>query len=133
MELTLALLCEDANDRQDGRFDVVGVFNELSAPGFPAMQDRMTALFVMEWSVDEAGTQAFRADLVGADGRRIVTIEGETEVPHRSPERPAAQTRLALPLEQIVFPRPGRYHFDLIAGGDVHRACSLFVSERPEG
>lgn len=130
MELTLALLCEEARDRPDGRFDVLGIFNELSAPGFPAIQDRMTALFVMEWAADEAGTQAFRADLIGADGRRIVTIEGETEVPHRAPGRPAAQTRLALPLEQVVFPGPGRYRFDLVAGGDVHRACSLHLSER---
>lgn len=133
MELTLGLLCEEASDRPDGKFDVLGIFNELSAPGFPAVQDRMTALFVMEWAADEAGTQEFRADLTAATGQRIVTIEGSTEVPPREPGRPPAQTRLALPLEQIVFPHPGRYDFDIVAGGDVHRACSLFVGERPEG
>jgi hypothetical protein len=132
MELKLALLCEEARDRQDGRFDVTGVFNELSAPGFPAIQARMTALFIMEWAADEAGTQEFRADLASAEGRRVLTIEGETEVPGRAPGRPPAQTRLVLPLEEIVFPGPGRYHFDLVAGGDVHRACTLFLTERPE-
>jgi hypothetical protein len=133
MELTLGLLCEEARDRPDGKFDVIGVFNELSAPGFPAVQDRMTALFVLEWAAEEAGTQEFRAELTAASGQRIVTIDGTTEVPPRDRDRPAAQTRLALPLEQIVFPNAGRYHFDVVAGGDVHRACSLFVSERPEG
>lgn len=132
MELTLALIAEEVRDRPDGRFDVLGVFKELSAPGFPAVQERMTALFIMEWGVGEAGTQEFRADLTAASGQRIVTIEGETEVPHRDAGMPAAQTRLALPLEQIVFPHAGRYHFDIVAGGDVHRACSLFVGEQPE-
>lgn len=132
MELKLALLCEEARDRPDGRFDVTGVFNELTAPGFPAVQHRMTALFIMEWAADEAGTQEFQADLASAEGERVLTIEGATEVPGRPAGRAAAQTRLVLPLEQIIFPRPGRYHFDLVAGGDVHRACSLFLSERPE-
>lgn len=130
MELTLALLCEEARDRADGRFDILGVFTELSAPGFPAVQDRMTAFFIMQWDADEAGTQAFRADLTAADGTRVVTIEGETEVPVRQPGSSAAQTRLALPLEKIVFPQRGPYHFDLVAGGNVHRACSLFLGER---
>jgi hypothetical protein len=130
MKLTLALLCEEARDRPEGRFDIVGVFTELTAPGFPAVQDRMTAFFIMEWDADEAGTQVFRADLTAADGTRVVTIEGETEVPVRQPGSSAAQTRLALPLEKIVFPQAGPYHFDLVAGGNVHRACSLFLSER---
>jgi len=132
MQLTLALCCEEARERPDGRFDLVGVFAELSAPGFPAVQAGMTAVFVMEWDADEFGTQAFRADLVAADGRKVITIEGETEVPRRPADRPAARTRLALPLEQVVFPQSGRYHFDIVAGGDLHRACSLFLSERPE-
>jgi len=132
MDLSLALLCEEAHARPDGRFDVRGVFNELSAPGFPAVQARMTLVLVMDWSADEAGTQAFRADLVEHGGKRVLTIEGETEVSPRRIGGPAAQTRLVLPLEDVVFPHAGRYRFELVAGGDVHRACSLFLDERPE-
>jgi hypothetical protein len=132
MELSLALLCDDALARPDGRFDVVGVFNELSAPGFPAMQARMTLVLVMTWSPDEAGTQAFRADLLLEDGKKALTVEGETEVAAHVAGRSAAQTRLVLPLEDVVFPSPGLYRFELVAGGDVHRACSLYLTEQPE-
>ncbi|MGH7552069.1 MAG: DUF6941 family protein [Longimicrobiales bacterium] len=127
MELILAVICDQAAERPDGKLDLIGVFNELSAPGFPALQERMTVVFVMEWSPEEAGRQPLRADLIDEDERRVLTIEGHTDVSARRGGNGRAQTRLILPLERIVFPRAGHYYFDLIAGGDVRRACSLFV------
>jgi Family of unknown function (DUF6941) len=127
MHLELAVICDEAHERPDGKFDVVGVFNELTAPGFPAMQSSMTVVFVMEWGPEEAGGQEFRADLVDTTGRRVLSIEGRTEVAEPTGEMPA-RTRLIMPLEDVVFPQAGRYHFEIIAAGDVHRGCSVLVS-----
>ncbi len=41
--------------------------------------------------------------------------------------------RLIMPLERVVFPGPGRYHFKLKAGDRTMRAFSIFVGERAEG
>jgi hypothetical protein len=131
MELTLALLCDSARERPDGRLDVNGIFDELSAPGFPALQPRMTVVFVMQWTEEESGTQPFRADLVSEDAARILTIEGGTEVPSRSGRATPPRTRLVLAIENVVFPRPGRYRFDLVAGGDVHPACAIHLRAQP--
>src|SRR3990172_9806872 len=114
MKLTIAALCEQARERNDGRLDLVGVFHELNAPGFPAVQDRMTAVFIIEWATDEVGAQPLRADLIGPGGRKILTIEGHTEVTLSAGASPP-QTRLILPLEQVVFPEPGDYVFYLLA------------------
>jgi len=132
MDLTLSLICDDARERPDGRIDVVGAYDELTAPGFPAVQSRMTVVFVMEWADDETGVQSFRADLVDGTGERILTIEGETQVAPRAPGQARRRTRLIQPLQQIIFPRAGQYRFELLAGGDLHGACSLFVSEQPD-
>jgi hypothetical protein len=131
MILRLAAVCEDARERADGRIDLVGVFNELSAPGFPAMQDRMTAVFLIEWEAGEAGRQSLRADLVDVSGRKLLTIQGHTDVEERGDGRAPAQTRLIVALDKVVFPAPGAYRFDLVAAGDVLPACSFFVGERP--
>jgi hypothetical protein len=128
MELTLAVACDEARERADGKLDLVGIFNELAAPGFPAVQERMTVVFVMEWSAEEAGRQPLRADLVDAQDRRVLTIQGHTDVTASQSGMVTPRTRLILPLERVVFPQAGRYHFDLIAAGDVRRACSLHVS-----
>lgn len=137
MKLKLALVCDGARERPDGKLDVSGVFDELSAPGFPAMQERMTAVFVVAWEEAEVGRQPLRADLVDEAGERILTIQGHTEVRPPGAGRPPSQTRLLMALERVVFPHEGQYRFDLIAGGTILPACTLFVGQsapdpRPE-
>lgn len=132
MELILAVACDDARVRPDGKLDIEGVFNELYAPGFPAMQDRMTVVFVVEWDRSESGRIPLRADLMDESDRQVLTIQGHTDVETRTDGRAPAQTRLILPLEQVVFPQAGRYRFNLRLGQEDRRALSLFVGERPE-
>lgn len=131
MILRLAAVCETAHERPDGRLDLIGVFSELNAPGFPAMQDRMTVVFIVEWEPDEAGQLPLRADLIDERGRKLLTIQGHTDVEARGADRAPPQTRLIMPLEKVVFPAPGRYRFELIAGGDVADACAFFVAHAP--
>jgi hypothetical protein len=133
MKLNLAVTCDTAVERADGRLDLQGVFNELTAPGFPAMQERMTVVFVLEWTDDEAGQQPLRADLVDEAGDRVLTIQGHTEVPVRGDRRAPAQTRLVMPVDRVVFPHAGRYTFELLAGGESVPACSIYVAELPTG
>jgi hypothetical protein len=133
MKLNLALTCDAAVERADGKLDIQGIFNELSAPGFPAMQERMTVVFVIEWSEDEAGQQPLRADLVDDAGERVLTIQGHTDVPGRGGSRAPAQTRLVMPVDRVVFPHAGRFTFELTAGGESVPACSIYVSEHPTG
>jgi hypothetical protein len=127
MILRLAAVCEGAHERPDGRLDLAGIFNDLSAPGFPALQERMTVVFVVEWELDEAGELPLRADLIDESGRKLLTIQGHTQVEARDRDRSPPQTRLIMPLEKVVFPKPGRYRFELVAGSDVADACSFFV------
>jgi hypothetical protein len=128
MNLLLSLACEDARARPDGRLDFIGVFDELQAPGFPAAQDRMTVVFVMEWTAGETGRHEFTADLVDADDERVLTIEGHTDV-EASPGSRRPRTRLIMPLERVIFPHPGEYRFLLTVGDDRIPAFSLVVSE----
>lgn len=133
MKLRLAAICDGARERADGKLDLDGVFNELSAPGFPALQERLTVVFILEWDADEEGRQPLRADLVDQQDRRVLTIQGHTDVPARSTAEAAAQTRLIMPIERVVFPESGRYRFQLLVGGTITDACSIFVGHLPAG
>lgn len=131
MELLLSLACEDAHARPDGRLDFIGVFDELRAPGFPAAQDKMTVAFVMAWTPEQEGRRQFTADLVDADDRKVLTIEGHTDVSvGDGSSRP--KTQLIMPLERVIFPHEGEYRFILTVEGTAIPAFSLVVSEAPE-
>ena len=127
MRLILSLACDDAQLRPDGKLDIQGVFNELSAPGFPAAQDSMTVVFVMEWERDVRGSVPFRADLVDEAGQKMLTIQGHTEVHAPAPDGAPATTRLVMPLERVVFPHPGPYRFVLSARGQEATGIPMHV------
>jgi hypothetical protein len=58
----------------------------------------------------------------------LLTIQGHTEVPGvPDAHGPRAVTRLIMPLERVVFPRAGHYHFRVTAGDTPHHGCSLYV------
>ena len=132
MRLIFSLACDDARLRPDGKLDVRGQFQELSAPGFPAMHRRMTVVFVMEWPRELEGSVPFRADLVDAAGQKILAIQGHTEVHRPRAAGAPAVTKLVQELEDVVFPRPGEYHFVLSARGTSIDALPLHVVEAPD-
>jgi hypothetical protein len=129
--LAFSALCAAVEERPDGRIDLVGVFHELHAPGFPAVQARMTAVFTLVWDDGESGRQPIRADLVDAAGNRVLTIQGHTDVPPAGDRSAPPTTRLVMPLEQVVFPAAGRYAFHVVAGAETKLACSLYVLPGP--
>lgn len=131
MDLILSLACEQAQARPDGRLDFSGVFDRLQAPGFPAAQDRMTVVFVMEWPAEAEGRHDFSADLIAPDGRKVLTIEGHTEV-SAPPGGGLPRTQLLMPLERVVFPVEGRYRFVLTVAGKSRDAFALDLLEAPD-
>lgn len=132
MELLLGLVCDDARTTPEGKLDIEGVFNDLYAPGFPAKQDRMVLVLAVEWDREDQGRYSFRIDLQGPDDRPSLTVDGHTDVDRRPPDRPPPRTRLVMPLEDVVFPAPGRYRFQVRMKGRTLRGPSLHVVETDE-
>jgi len=116
--------------RPDGKMDVTGIFDNLAAPGFPAKQERMVLVTTIEWDRTDEGRNTFRVDLLAPDGRRALTVDGHTDVARQPRDQPPARTRLILPLEDVVFPKPGAYSFQIRVKGRKLRGPSLFLLEQ---
>ena len=120
------LFCADAQAGLDGKLDIHGVFNELHAPDFPARQDQMVLVGIVEWQRDLQGQIPFTVDLVDSDGKAIFSIEGHTDVDARLPEQAPAKTHFILPLKNVMFPAPGQYRAQIsinsceLAGPSMH-------------
>lgn len=136
MELQLALVCDDARTTDEGKLDIHGVFNDLYAPGFPAKQERMVLVLTLEWDRSDEGRNLFRVELTDPVGRPTLTVEGSSDVDRRPADRPPPRTRLILPLENVIFPVPGRYTFQVKVKGRTFPGPALHLvdtSEAPEG
>ena len=133
MRILTAAVCDHAAATPDGKLDLHGIFHDLYAPGFPARQDRMTLVLSLEWDRNDAGRHSFRVDVRGPDGRLTLTVEGQSEVTHRPADRPPPRTQLVMPIEDVVFPVPGRYEFEVKVKGNVLAGPTLHLVEVEEG
>ena len=133
MHLRFSAICEDARPTSDGKVDVHGVYHDLSAPGFPAKQDRLVLVLVIEWERADHGRYLFKADLEDDDAKISLTVEGETEVHRPQPDQPPARSQLIMPMEGVVFPHAGQYTFRVKVKGHTLEGPGIYLMEVPEG
>ncbi len=112
------LFCKDAAAGPDGRLNIQGVFNELYASDFPARQDRLVLVGVIEWERDTQGRIPFKIDLTDPDGEPVFSIDGHTDVESRPMNSAPAKTHLVLPMEKVMFPVAGRYRVRFSANNE---------------
>ena len=123
---TVFLFCTHAGTGSDGKLSIHGIISELRAPDFPARQDKLVLVGIVEWQRDLEGRIPFAVNLNDPDGMAIFSVEGHTVVESRSPSRAPAKTHLILPLENVMFPAPGHYRVQIdingteIAGPSMH-------------
>ena len=127
MNLVLAIACDHAEVGADGKLNVEGIYNELSAPDFPAAHPVVTVVLIIEWELKDTGEQPIRADLIDPDGGMVITIQGHADVELAPDNEVPPQTRIVLPLENVVFPKPGRYFLRLQAGATTVETLPLYL------
>jgi len=111
------LFCADAGAGPDGKLSIHGIFSELRAPDFPARQDEMVLVGIVEWQRDLAGRIPFTVDLTDPEGMSIFSIEGHTDIEARPETRAPAKTQLILPMKNVMFPVPGHYRVRINING----------------
>lgn len=131
MRILYALICEEATSRSDGRLNAGGVFHQLYAPGFPAQQDTLVLAMALEWHEGETGRKEFRIDLVDPQRSPCLTVSGHTDITPTPEGEAPAQTRLVLPMENVVFPSAGTYVFELQLEGETYPLTPLHIVEHP--
>lgn len=133
MQLLLATLCEHAQLTPEGKLDVHGAFWDLAAPGFPAKQGEMVLALAVEWDPEDEGRFQFKVELTGEDAPKpSFTVDGHTDVTRRGHGDQPARTFLVMPMEDIVFPSPGRYRMTVRLKGRVIDGPTLHLWEVPE-
>ena len=84
MYCSFALFADAANLSQEGKLNVLGVFDALHVASVPAMHPRATLVVRLKASPDDAGMHALTLSWLAPGGDEIWSSSGEVEV-HSAP------------------------------------------------
>lgn len=128
----ISFFCDDAQTGADGKLDATGIYNELYARSFPARQDRLCLVCVVQWQCEDDGRKQFTIDLNDPSGTSIFTVDGYTDITSRPRSRPPARTHLVLPMTNVVFPEPGVYRTMVELDGTTSSGAALYLTHTDE-
>ncbi|MCE9614723.1 MAG: hypothetical protein K8T26_10635 [Lentisphaerae bacterium] len=129
-DLQSSLLCDDVRQERNGKFILIGLFDMIAVPTYPAVFQRICV--VNRWCCGE-GTFRQRSRLIKSDGDTLL-IEGR-EVPVTLPDAEATATSVEFFLN-VRFEAPGTYWVEILLDGDIKVRYPLKarqIQPRPEG
>lgn len=125
----MALLADEANVSQEGKLNVLGVFDRITAPNFPTVHPKMVFIFRIQAEYGDAG-QLFpvRVRLMDADGGTLFEATGEIQAPRVGPGETITANQL-FALVGVRFPQAGDYKFVVHVGDLAPHETPLTVSQ----
>lgn len=134
MDIDLAVLADAATVDGSGKLNILGVFDRLGADSFPARHPRLSLVLRFTAGLPEAGTHQVDISLRDPEGDEVVHMDGEMQLrPVGGGATDAIRVPHVLNIDGLVFPRPGRYAFDVSVDGEHHVSIPLLVADKRSG
>jgi hypothetical protein len=122
----MALLADEANMTQDGKLNVLGVFDRIGAIVFPTVHPKMVFAFRVQAEFQDVGkTYAVRVRLLDEDGGALFEANGEIVAPEVEPGEFSSANQV-FTLVGVQFAQPGIYKF-VVALDDILLHETLFM------
>lgn len=127
-DLQSSLLCDDVRQERNGKFILIGLFDVLNVPAFPAAFHRLC--IVNRWCCGQ-GEFTQRSRIHKPDGRSLL-IEGK-EVRVKLPDSEATATSVEFFLN-VRFETEGTYWIEILIDGDLKLRYPLKARQiKPQG
>lgn len=132
MEIDLALLADAATVDASGKLNILGVFDRLTAPVFPAQHGRISLVLRFQATVQDAGRHQIQISFLDPAGTEVVGLKGEIQIGvGKQAVEEGVRVPQVLNLDGIVFAEAGRYSFDVRIDGEHHVSIPLTVAGPP--
>jgi hypothetical protein len=130
-DLQASLLCDDVRQERNGKFILIGIFDALTVPAFPAVFGRVC--IVNRWCCGD-GEFAQRSRIMKPDG--TVLVEGK-DVKMRLPDGNATATSVEF-FMNVKFDAEGVYWVEILIENDLRlryplKAARMPPQRQPEG
>ncbi len=130
MDVNVAVLADYANVSQDGKLNIMGIFQEINPPFLPFPMPQMYLVLSFSAGPAEFNTNRnLRIVLLHSDGQEILELEAQMRVPRANRPGSRAYINEAVGLASVAFDRPGDYAFSILIGDDEKATVALHVNE----
>jgi hypothetical protein len=128
MKVPLAFVADEANLSQEGKLNVLGMFDRVQAMEFPVVHPKMVFAFRVEAEPGDAERPfSVAVRLVDGVGEVLFEAAGEMVVP-RLPPGETFSANQVFSLVGIQFPRADTYRFVVQIAGETASETALIVS-----
>ena len=122
MEVKIAALADYVNITNEGKLNILGVFGNIMTETVPAVHAKMVLVAQIEFDSTETGEKDMRIVLVDEDGAEVLSASGKVLIERMTEGRPSIFNQM-LDLNNVTFPKFGRYEFRILIGGVL--ACRV--------
>jgi len=130
MEVVLAVLADYANVSQEGKLNIMGIFDIISSEKFPTVHPEMKLVVQFEASIAETGkTHDIEIQLMGPDGQKSFVVQGKLTIGEVKPGTLYKANNI-LNLRGAKFDAPGDFQFNVLVDNNVKRVVPLKVVQK---
>ena len=112
MQSSLALVCDSANVTADGKLNVLGIFSVVYAHRFPATHSSLTLVLRFNNVLGTDGELELTGRFIDSDGEETITPISVSVSLNKGHDEAVS----IINVNNLEFPRPGDYCFEIYAG-----------------
>ena len=127
MHISFAVFADGANLSQEGKLNVLGVFDALAVGGFPAVHPRTHFVVRLKGTAEDTGTHRLSFTWVNPAGEILWSSDGELNVT----PGPNPAFEMDLPIIAVIdlpLNQAGAYSMQVALDGDLTAEVHLHVS-----
>ena len=131
MNIPMAFLADEANISQEGKLNVLGIFDRIVADDLPVSHPRMVFAFRVTAEFADGGRSfPVQVRLVDEDGQVMFDASGEINPPMVPPGEFSTANQI-FTLVGMQFPRAGQYRFEVRIGTLEPHVTPFMVGTTP--
>lgn|SRR3989338_2753726 len=110
-------------EKGSNKWSAIGIFDRIHASKFPTLHTNMALYMKLS---DAEGEYDIRIEFVDSDGRKLSIFEGIKLRVGSKLNHPDFGIRA----QNLMIPKPGKYHFDLYFNNELCESYPLIAEER---
>lgn len=129
MKIPMAFLADEANISQDGKLNVLGIFDRIGAASFPTVHPKMVFAFRVHAEFEDVDrTFGVHVRLLDEDGGALFEAHGEIVAPTVQPGEFSTANQV-FTLVGVQFAQPGTYKFVVAVGEEILHETPFMVAQ----